>query len=98
MPCLYAGEINGKVWCLGGMCDKELCEDEKNCKFYVDLDLVKKKGVWDRFGFGREKEGEGDEVGSGLPPKEPAPSSEIPPMPLITAEHPISFSRCKWCD
>lgn len=92
MPCLYMGELNGKKYCLAGICDKEICDNEENCEFYVDLDAVKKKGVWDR--FGREVEGEGDEVGSGLPPKEPAPSSENSPlMPLITAEHPISSSH-----
>jgi len=91
--CLYMAELNGKRYCLAGICDKEICDNEENCEFYVDLEAVKKKGVWDR--FGREEEGEGDEVGSGLPPKEPASFSESPPMPLITAEHPISPSRCK---
>lgn len=101
MVCLYMSELNGKRYCLAGMCDKEICDDEKNCRFYVDLDEVKKKGVWDRFGFGREEEGEGDEVGWGMPPKEEPSPFITPSMPQITAEHPISsshFIRCKGCD
>ena len=94
--CLYMGEINGKRYCLAGICDKELCEDMESCAFYVDFDKAKRDGIWD--GFGREEEGAADEVGSGLPPKEPTSFSESPPMPLITAEPPISSSRCKWCE
>ena len=93
MMCLYMGEINGKRYCLAGICDKELCEDMESCAFYVDFDKAKRDGIWD--GFGREEEGEGDEVGSGLPPI--VGSSCVPP-PLITAEPPISSSRCKWCE
>ena len=57
MVCIYMGEINGKRYCLAGICDREIC-DEERCEFYVDLDAVKRNGVWNDFGFGREKEGE----------------------------------------
>ena len=93
MMCLYMGEINGKRYCLAGICDKELCEDMESCAFYVDFDKAKRDGIWD--GFGREEEGEGNEVGSGLPPI--VGSSSVPP-PVITAEPPISSSCCKWCE
>ena len=97
MVCIYMGEINGKRYCLAGCCNKRIC-DEERCEFYVDLDAVKRNGVWNDFGFGREKEGESDEVGRGVPPKESALFSKYPLMPPMTAEHPNSFSRCKWCD
>jgi len=92
MVCLYMGEINGKRYYLAGICDKEICDNEESCEFYVDYEAVKKKGTWDRFGFGREEEGESNEVGRGLPPKETASFSKITPFPRMTAEHPISSS------
>ena len=98
MVCIYMGEINGKRYCLAGCCNKRICDDEEHCEFYVDLDAVKRKGTWDKFGFGREKEGESDEAGRGVPPKESALFSKYPLMPPMTAEHPNSFSRCKWCE
>ena len=70
MVCIYMGEINGKRYCLAGCCNKRICDDYEHCEFYVDLEAVKRKGTWDKFGFGREEEGESDEVGSGMPPKE----------------------------
>lgn len=45
-------EINGKKHCLAGICEKKICDDEneKNCKFYVDLELTYKRGIWNKFG------------------------------------------------
>ena len=58
MVCIYMGEINGEKYCLAGCCNKRICDDEEHCEFYVDLEAVKRKGTWDKFGFGREEEGE----------------------------------------
>lgn len=97
MMCLYMGKLNGKKYCLMGMSNKEICDNDKNCRFYVDLEAVKKKGVWREFGFEREKGGESDEVGWGLPPKELASFLETP-LTSNTAERPNSFSRCEYCN
>lgn len=95
MVCLHMSEMDGKKYCLSGICKKEICDDKKICEFYVDLDVVKKKGVWDKFRFEREEEGESDEVGWGLPPKVVPTSFKSHVLSLMTAEHPISSSHHK---